>query len=85
MKKYIPLLIVAITAVSPLWAQSDTDRVKGAWVDLQIGQQISLNDWSNVGYVNDGLASTSIIELRGVLNLYFLVLLSGHLLISDLG
>jgi hypothetical protein len=69
MKKQILLWIVAIMAITPLSAQSDMDEGKSAWIDLQIGQQIGLNNWSDVGYINDGLPAASITELRGVLNI----------------
>ena len=69
MKKQILLWIVSIVATTPLLAQSDMDEGKIAWIDLQIGQQIGLNNWSDVGYVNDGLPAASITELRGVLNI----------------
>ena len=55
-------------AIAPLSAQSDMDEGRSTWIDLQIGQQIGLNNWSDVGYVNDGLPAASITELRGVLN-----------------
>jgi len=68
MKRSI-ILFLTVVLTHILSAQSDQAKQKGAWIDLQIAQQIGLNSWSSAGYVNNGLPKTSITELRGVLNI----------------
>ncbi len=41
---------------------------KKAWIDLQAIQHIGLSNWSDAGYVNEGLPAPSITEIRGILN-----------------
>lgn len=70
MKKTILPLIIACMATQLLSAQNPEAENRLCWIDFQIGQHIGLNDWSTAGYVNDGMPSTSITELRGVGNVY---------------
>ncbi len=50
-----------------LFSQEDI-KYKKAWIDLQAVQHIGLSNWSDAGYVNDGLPAASITEIRGILN-----------------
>ncbi len=68
MKKYILFIIAALAAAQPLSAQNYEVRDKSFWLDLQVVQHVGLNNWSNVGYVNDALPRTSVTEFRGVLH-----------------
>lgn len=68
MKKII-LLISAIALSHNIFAQTSEREFR---VDFQLVQHIGLNNWSNVGYVNDGLPGTNIMEIRGVFNLYMI-------------
>ena len=63
------ILIFIIALSQSLAAQDNNTKRKQMWFDLQIAQHIGLNQWSNVGYINDGLPATALTEFRGVLGI----------------
>jgi hypothetical protein len=65
MKKSI-VLILSIVLTNALLAQNEIKSPIG--FELKIVQHIGLNQWSSVGYVNDGLPKASLTELRTELN-----------------
>jgi hypothetical protein len=66
MKKILLVLVSVAAFAQPLSSQSH-DR-KLFWVDIQAVQQVGLVQWSDAGFVNDGLPSPTMTELRGGIN-----------------
>ena len=68
MKKIITSLFSIVLTYTLSAQNENTSKIRG-WFDFQASQHIGLNQWINIGYVNDGLPGTSLTEFRGVLNL----------------
>ncbi|MDR0437370.1 MAG: hypothetical protein LBH22_03600 [Bacteroidales bacterium] len=68
MKKSI-ILLFSIALTSALSAQDENKSQMRASFNFQAAQHIGLTQWSNTGYVNDGLPKPFITELRGTLNI----------------
>lgn len=68
--KKITILLLAIALTHTLSAQNNIVERKKIRIDFQIAQHLGLNQWSNVGYVNEGFPKTALTEFRGVFNYY---------------
>ena len=67
MKKNI-LLLLTIVLTQFISAQNDSIKRKETWLDFQVVQHFGLDQWSNIGYINDGFSRTAFTELRAIGN-----------------